>query len=217
MGTNAAPNIANLFLYIYEREFIESLVDIQEPEINNHLLEISKSFHNTFRYIDDSLSVDNPYWEFFTLTPLSKSGTYPDQLSINNTTTNSMNANFLGMNVRLSMSGNLITKVFDKRREFNFHVNRFPSLLSTAPANTAGTFTGMLHYVYNLTTLTEDFLKVVITNAHTFKNDKYLSVKVMKKLFSNFIWNKINSHTFKYSDNPHRLIIRFNKKLLMYI
>ena len=53
MGTNCAPLLADLFLYSYEAEFIQTLIKSGK----RHL---AKSFHFTYRYIDDVLSINNP-------------------------------------------------------------------------------------------------------------------------------------------------------------
>ena len=53
MGTNCAPLLADLFLYSYEAEFIQTLIKSGK----RHL---AKSFCFTFRYIDDVLSINNP-------------------------------------------------------------------------------------------------------------------------------------------------------------
>ena len=49
MGTNCAPLLADLFLYSYEADFIQSLLKSDK----RHL---AKSFNFTFRYIDDVMS-----------------------------------------------------------------------------------------------------------------------------------------------------------------
>ena len=48
MGTNCAPLLANIFLYSYEEEFIQSLLSTRKKQ------------HLTYRYIDDVLSINNP-------------------------------------------------------------------------------------------------------------------------------------------------------------
>ena len=56
MGTNCAPLVADLSLYCYERDFIDSINhDIQADVI--------EAFYSTFRYLDDLLNIDNPYFE----------------------------------------------------------------------------------------------------------------------------------------------------------
>ena len=53
MGTNCAPLLADLFLYSYEAEFIQTLIKSGKRHI-------AKSFCFTYRYIDDVLSINNP-------------------------------------------------------------------------------------------------------------------------------------------------------------
>ena len=53
MGTNCAPLLADLFLYSYEAEFIQTLT-------KNGDKKLARFFNFTFRYIDDVLSLSNP-------------------------------------------------------------------------------------------------------------------------------------------------------------
>ena len=53
MGTNCAPLLADLFLYSYEAEFIQTLIRSGERRL-------AKSFNFTYRYIDDVISLNNP-------------------------------------------------------------------------------------------------------------------------------------------------------------
>ena len=53
MGTNCAPLVADLFLFCYERDFMTSLSDIKQAEIN-------KVFKSASRYQDDLLNIGNP-------------------------------------------------------------------------------------------------------------------------------------------------------------
>ena len=56
MGTNCAPLVADLFLYCYERDFMDSLN-------HDNLADVIKAFNSTSRYLDDLLNIDNPYFE----------------------------------------------------------------------------------------------------------------------------------------------------------
>ena len=56
MGTNCAPLLADIFLYSYEAEFIQSLLSAGEKRL-------ASQFNFTFRYIDDVLSINNPDFE----------------------------------------------------------------------------------------------------------------------------------------------------------
>ena len=53
MGTNCAPLLADLFLYSYEAEFIQTL-------IKSGKIHLAKLFCFTYRYIDNVLSINNP-------------------------------------------------------------------------------------------------------------------------------------------------------------
>ena len=54
MGTNCAPLVADLFLYCYERDFMDSLN-------HDNQADVIEAFNSTSRYLDDLLNIDNPY------------------------------------------------------------------------------------------------------------------------------------------------------------
>ena len=56
MGTNCAPLLADIFLYSYEAEFIQSLLSTGRKQL-------ASRFNFTYRYIDDVLSINNPEFE----------------------------------------------------------------------------------------------------------------------------------------------------------
>ena len=56
MGTNCAPLLADIFLYSYEAEFIQSLLSASKKRL-------ASQFNFTYRYIDDVLSNNNPDFE----------------------------------------------------------------------------------------------------------------------------------------------------------
>ena len=56
MGTNCAPLLADIFLYSYEAEFIQSLLSTGRKRL-------ASQFNFTYRYIDDVLSINNPDFE----------------------------------------------------------------------------------------------------------------------------------------------------------
>ena len=66
MGTNCAPLLADIFLYSYEAEFIQSLLSVGKKRL-------ASQFNFTYRYIDNVLSVNNPDFEnyFGQMYPLS--------------------------------------------------------------------------------------------------------------------------------------------------
>ena len=56
MGTNCAPLLADIFLYSYEAEFIQSLLSTGKKHL-------ASRFNLTYRYIDDVLSINKPEFE----------------------------------------------------------------------------------------------------------------------------------------------------------
>ena len=57
MDTNNDPLVADLFLFCYERDFMLSLSDKNQTD------KIIEAFNSTYRYLDDLLNNDNPYFE----------------------------------------------------------------------------------------------------------------------------------------------------------
>ena len=71
MGTNCAQVVANLFLFCYERDFMMSL-----------------SFNITSRYLDDTLNINNVYFDNMV------SQIYPAELQLNKANTSDTEAAF---------------------------------------------------------------------------------------------------------------------------
>ena len=56
MGTNCAPLLADIFLYSYEADLIQSLLSTGKKKL-------ASQFNFTYRYIDDVSSINNPDFE----------------------------------------------------------------------------------------------------------------------------------------------------------
>ena len=56
MDTYCAPLVADLFVYRYERDFMDSLNHANQADV-------IEAFNSTSRYIDDLLNINNPYFE----------------------------------------------------------------------------------------------------------------------------------------------------------
>ena len=74
MGTDCAPLIADLFLFCYERDFMMSLSSDTQADV-------IEDFYSTSRYLDDSLNIDNSYFEGM-VTQI-----YPAELQLNKANT----------------------------------------------------------------------------------------------------------------------------------
>jgi hypothetical protein len=124
MGTNCAPLLSNLFLSSYESEFLQKLV-------KNKKIHEARAFNFTYRFIDDVLSVNNS--RFAEFLPLI----YPPELEVKETTYTASSASFLDLYPEFDDSGQLSTKIYDKRDDFNFKIINFPNMCSNVPASPA--------------------------------------------------------------------------------
>lgn len=119
MGTNCAPLIADLFLYTFEKEFMRKLQDEKK-------LDIIQAFNGTSRYLDDILTIDNPFFDSF------KNSIYPQELTLNKANTDNSETPFLDLNIKIH-NGLVETSVYDKREDFGFPIVNFPWLDGDVP------------------------------------------------------------------------------------
>ena len=106
MGTNCVPLVADLFLFCYERNFMLSLSD-------NNQTDIIEAFNSTFRYIDDLLNIDNPYFEQMV------GQIYPTELQLNNANSTDTEATFSDLNLSI-LNGIVSSKIYDEPDYFSF-------------------------------------------------------------------------------------------------
>jgi hypothetical protein len=85
----------------------------------------------TYRYIDDILSINNS--RFAEFLPLI----YPPELEVKETTDTASSASFLALYLEFDDSGQISTKIYDKRDDFNFRIINFPNMCSNIPASPA--------------------------------------------------------------------------------
>ena len=120
MGTNCAPLHADWFLYSYEAEFVQSLLQVGKKHLE-------QQFNFTYKYIDDVLSLKNTkfadYLEFI----------YPHELEIKETAKTATFSSYLDCYLYID-NGKLTTRLYDKRDDFNFPIVNFPFLSSNIPS-----------------------------------------------------------------------------------
>ena len=76
--------------------------------------QLAKTFSNTFRYIDDLLTLNNPNFE------QEISNIYPPQLELKRTTETDSRLSYLDLELNI-VEKKFSTAVFDERDGFNFH------------------------------------------------------------------------------------------------
>ena len=119
MGTNCAPLVADLFLYCYERDFMDSL----NPDNQAGVIE---AFNSTSRYLDDLLNIDNPYFEGMV------KQIYPPELQLNKANNTDTEAPFLDLHLSIA-NGFVSSKIYDKRHDFDFGIVNIPFLDGDVP------------------------------------------------------------------------------------
>ena len=128
MGTSCAPLLADIFLYSYEAEFIQSLLSTGKKKL-------ASQFIFTYRYIDD---VNNPDFENYL------GQMYPAELEIKDTTESNTSASYLDLLLSIESDGQLRTSLYDKRDDFNFYITNFPFLSRKIPSSPACVFISQL-------------------------------------------------------------------------
>ena len=133
MDTNCAPLLADIFLYSYEADFIQSLLSTGKKKL-------ASQFNFTYRYIDDVLSINNPDFENYL------GQMYPTELEIKETRRRATPLLPTWIySCRSESDGQLRTYLYDKRDDFNFHITNFPFLSSNIPSSPAyGVFISQL-------------------------------------------------------------------------
>ena len=105
MGTNCEPLVPALFLYCYERDFMDSL-------FHDNQADVIEAFNSTSRYLDDLLNIDNPYFEGMV------NQIYPSELQLNKANISDTEAQFLDLH--LSVANEFVSsKIYDKRDDFD--------------------------------------------------------------------------------------------------
>ena len=111
MGANCAPLVADLYLYFYERDFMNSLN-------HDNQADVIEAFTSTFRYLDDLLNIDNLYFEDMF------NQIYPPELQLNQANNTDSEAPFFGF---------VSSKIYDKRDDFDLDIVNFPFLDGDVP------------------------------------------------------------------------------------
>ena len=183
MGTSA-PLLADLFLYSYEAEFVQSLLKAGKKYF-------AQQFNFTYRYIDDVLSRKNTkfaeYLEFF----------YPYELEIKETTETAASSSYLDCYLYID-NGKLTTRLYDKWDNFNFPVVNILFLSSNIPSAPAYAVyvSQVIHYARACSNY-QDFME----------RGKVLITKLLSQGYQN---NKLVGTFQKFYGRHHDLVNPYN-------
>ena len=120
MGSDPAPFIANLFLYVYENRFLSELKKTDPAH--------AQKFRYIFRFIDDPISL-NDADEFLN----SYKQIYPPEMQLKVENLDNQSASFLDLDLKVE-NREFTSKLFDKRDAFQFSVVRMPYKCSNIPS-----------------------------------------------------------------------------------
>jgi len=165
--------------------------------------EVATLFHNSFRYIDDTLSVDNPLWQAAVSVPSDVGGMYPRELILNDTTPADHTGvvHFLGMDIMGDdeRENRFRLSVYDKRDAFAFPVRRYPHMESLIPPTIPyGVFLGQLHRGYRICSQGSDFVAFACDVAKRLVANGCRTRRLLQ-LFVSFVKRSVSKYTIKLS------------------
>ena len=181
IGTNCAQLVADMFLFCYERDLMTSLSDVKQAEI-------IVAFNSAFRYLDDLLNIENPYFEGMV------NRFYPRELQLNEADTE---APCLDLQLPIS-NGFVSSKMYDKCNDFDFDIVNFPFLDGDVPRSTSyGVYISQLIWFARVSSLVADF------NAR----NKSLTAKLLQQ---GYRYHKLQMTFSKFYRRHYELISKFN-------
>ena len=194
MGTSCAPYLANLFLHVYEYDYLKCL-------ISNGDVDTARKLSKTFRYQDDCISIndDEAFKEHFLLM-------YPSEMHLKNTNISKSVCTFLDLRISI-FRGQFSYKSYDKRDDFNFDICNYPNLHGNVPWKSSyGVYVSQLlrfcdinlnvkHFINDVKSMTAKFLQQGFIR-HTLK---YTFLKFCQKYY--YRWAKFGVNLFGLVNN----------------
>ena len=165
VGTNCAPLLSDLFLYLYKAGFTQRLLKKNKKKL-------VRSFNFIFRYIDDVRSLNNSRFCDFV------DRIYHIELEIKDTTDTDRSASCFDLYLNIDNEGRLRTNLYDKRGDFNFPIVNFPFMCSNIPAPPAyGVYISQLKRDSRASGSYQDFLDRGLLLTRKLLNQWFLLVK----------------------------------------
>ena len=194
MGTNCAPFLANIFLHVYEYEYLKMLVD-------NGDIEIAKKLSNMFRYQDDCVAINDDG----TFAKHHKN-IYPPEMVLESTNTSKCVCTFLDLRISV-FRGTFKFRSYDKRNDFKFQINNYPNLKGNIPYSTAyGVYASQLVRFCDINQELNPFISdvKVMTNKLL---DQGFNISMLHNMFLKFS----NKYLFKWGKYGSDIISHCNK------
>ena len=194
MGTNAGPHVANIYLHVYEYDYIQGLIEIGD--------EIAlKKLENIFRFQDDLLSIND-----FTLLGSIIDKIYPIEMVVNNTNISPRKCSYLDLLISI-YRGKFMVALYDKRKSFSFNVINYPFLDGNIPTDRSyAVFTSQLIRFCKVNSCIKGFYKDVKDLVDKLCKQGFLLAALRNK-FIKFYHNYVNCWA-KYGIDIHNDFIK---------
>ena len=178
MGTNAGPQIANTYLYVYEYEYIQSLIAADDEES-------LKKLEYIFRYQDDLVSFNDDG-----LLGTLLSSIYPPEMIINCTNVSPRKCHYLDLSISI-YRGKYSVSLYDKRKDFPFNVISYPFLDGNIPsALSYGVFNSQLVRFVNVNSNFKGFKRDVSDLVSKLVRQGF-NLAALRKKFKKFYYSKL--------------------------
>ena len=173
MGTNCAPFLANIFLHVYEYEYLQHLID-------NGEIDVAQKLSRVYRYQDDCIALndDGVFSKHY-------SKMYPPEMVLECTNVSKKVVTFLDLRISV-VHGKFWYRSYDKRNNFNFNICNFPNLKGNVPmASSYGVYTSQLVRLCDINQKYNNFLTDVRKMTEKFSKQGFDLTK-LKTLYTNF-------------------------------
>ena len=124
MGRNDGSHLANIFLHMYEKSFYHNLIE-------NHQNDTISKLGDMFRYQDDLIT-----FGMQTQSNIGIHSIYPREMIIKNTNLSHNQVTYLDLEITVK-DNRYEFKSFDKRKDFDFPIVKYPNLQGNIPINPA--------------------------------------------------------------------------------
>ena len=161
---------------------------------DNNQTDIIEAFNSTYRYLDDLLNIDNPYFEQMV------GQIYPTELQLNKANSSDTEAPFLDSNLSIT-NGIVSSNIYDTRDDFNFEIVNFPFLDGDSPRSPSyGVYISQLIRFAIVCSYVDDF-----NNRNLF-----LTANLLKQ---GYRYHKIRKAFSKFYHRHSELIVKYNTEL----
>ena len=145
---------------------------------------ISWIYFTTFQCVDFLFFFYFHFWcSNATFNNISAISIYPPELEVKETTDTASSASFLDLYLEFDDRGQLSTKIYDKRDDFNFKIINFPNMCSNIPASPAyGVYISQLICYAMASSNYSDFQKHHLHLRNRLLDQSYKRIRLIRSL-----------------------------------